>query len=282
MVRFESGYFDRENRKYIIDNMTPTRWLVNYIWSEEFMMTLDHFGCGGSFGKVAYSTRRQLIGGAGSRLIYVKDRETGKHFCANQLFTATPHDFHEAHIVPGGHTVIGEELGIRVTLSLTAPTKGYAELWKVEIENRTDKIRDLSIYAHAGLRADYTGHNSYTLADWNDQLGGVLYSHVAYAEPGRLHYEHEHLYFCSTYPVNSYTTSQDKFKGLYRGFDAPICMEWDQLPNNGSSYNDYNTTAVEHRLVLQPGAKQVIYYVAGMAKTVDEAVEGAKSYLAEG
>ena len=282
MVRFESGYFDRENRKYIIDNMTPTRWLVNYIWSEEFMMTLDHFGCGGSFGKVAYSTRRQLIGGAGSRLIYVKDRQSGEYFCANQLFTAKPHDFHQAHIVPGGHTVIGEELGIRVSLSLTAPTKGYAELWKAEIENRTDKVRDLSIYAHASLRADYTGHNSYTLADWNEELGGVLYSHVAYAEPGRLHYEHEHLYFCSSYPVNSYTTSQDKFKGLYRGFDAPICMEWDQLPNNGSSYNDYNTTAVEHRLVLQPGETKVIYYVAGMAKTVEEAVAGAKAYLAEG
>ena len=83
MVKFESGYFDRENRKYIINNMTPTRPLVNFIWSEEFMMTLDHFGCGSSFGKVAYSTRRPLIGGAGSRLIYIKDREDGKYFCAN-------------------------------------------------------------------------------------------------------------------------------------------------------------------------------------------------------
>ena len=52
MTKFESGYFDRENRRYIITNMTPTRPLVNHIWSEEFMMTLDHFGCGSSFGKV--------------------------------------------------------------------------------------------------------------------------------------------------------------------------------------------------------------------------------------
>ena len=115
MTKFESGYFDRDNRKYIITNMTPTRPLVNYIWSEEFMMTLDHFGCGSSFGKVAYSTRRPLIGGEGSRLIFVKDRQSGKHFCANGLYTAKPHDFHEAHIVPGGHSVIGEEMGVRVT-----------------------------------------------------------------------------------------------------------------------------------------------------------------------
>ena len=46
MIKFESGYFDRDNRKYMITNMTPTRPLVNHIWSEEFMMTPDHFGCG--------------------------------------------------------------------------------------------------------------------------------------------------------------------------------------------------------------------------------------------
>ena len=282
MTKFESGYFDRDNRKYIITNMTPTRPLVNYIWSEEFMMTLDHFGCGSSFGKVAYSTRRPLIGGEGSRLIFVKDRQSGKHFCANGLYTAKPHDFHEAHIVPGGHSVIGEEMGVRVTFSLTAPMKGYAELWKVEIENRSETVRELSVYAHAGLQADYSGHRSYTCADWNQELGGILYSHEIYPEPGVTHYEHEHLYFCSNYPVNSFTTSQDKFKGLYRTFAEPLAMEWDSLPNNGSSYNDYNTTAVEHRVALQAGEKQTIYYVAGMAKTPEEAVNSAKAYLAEG
>ena len=87
-------------------------------------MALDHFGCGSSFGKVAYSTRRPLIGGEGSRLIFVKDRQSGKRFCANGLYTAKPHDFHEAHIVPGGHSVFGEEMGVLVTFSLTAPMKG--------------------------------------------------------------------------------------------------------------------------------------------------------------
>ena len=282
MVKFESGYFDRENRKYIIDNMTPTRPLVNFIWSEEFMMTLDHFGCGSSFGKVAYSTRRPLIGGEGARLIYVKDRKSGEYFCANGLYTAKPHDFHESHIVPGGQTVIGEEMGIRVSFSLTAPMKGYAELWKVEIENRSDAERELSVYAHACLQADYSGHRSYTCADWNEALGGILYSHEIYPEPGVTFYEHGHLYFCSSYPVNSYTTSQDKFKGLYRTFAEPLAMEWDALPNNGSSYNDCNTTAVEQRVTLFSGEKKVIYYVAGMAKSPEEACDAAKDYLKEG
>ena len=88
MLKFESGYFDRENRKYIITNMTPTRPLINHIWNEKFMMTLDHFGCGESFGKVAYAVRRGLVGGEGSRLIYIKDRENGKYFCANNNFSS--------------------------------------------------------------------------------------------------------------------------------------------------------------------------------------------------
>ncbi len=282
MTTFRSGHFDRESRSYIITDMTPRRPLINHIWSEEMMMKLDHLGCGSSFGKTAYSTRRPLIGGEGSRLIYVKDRRSGEYFCANARFTAKPHEVHEAQVQPGCHTVIGQQLGIRVTLRLTAPQEGFAELWCAEIENRTDRVRELSVYAHAGLQADYTGHNSYTCADWNEALGGVLYSHQAYPEPGGVYYEHAHLYFCSSEPVSSYTTDQATFKGLYRTFAEPLALEQEALANNGTSYSDSNTTAVEHRLTLQPGQVRRIYYVAGMAKTVPEAVQEAKCLLTPG
>ncbi len=282
MVTFESGHFDRENRKYIITNMTPTRPLANHIWSEDVMMWIDHFGCGASIAKVGYNMRRPMIGGHAARAIYVKDREDGQFFCANQRYSKKPHDFHEAHVYPGGHTVIGEELGVRVTLTLTAPTKGYAELWKVQVENRTDRARDLSVYAHAGLQADYTGHRAYTLADFDKEVNGILYAHNAYPEPGALFFEQGYLYFGCSAPVNSYTTEQAHFKGTYRWFDDPIAMEWDQLPNDGVAYSDGNTAVLELRMNLAAGEERTVYFAVGAAKSKEEAAANSKGYLAPG
>lgn len=282
MVKFESGYFDRENRKYIITNMTPTRPLINHIWNEKFMMTLDHFGCGDSFGKVAYAVRRGLVGGEGSRLIYIKDRENGKYFCANNNFSSKPIARQEAHVYPGGHTVIGEEMGIRSTLSLTAPLKGFAELWKVEVENLSDRERDLSLYAHCRLLCEYGGHKPYNRVDWNEELGGILYSHKIYQYPGSYKFEHDHFYFSCSDKVNSYTTCNSNFKGIYRSFAEPIAMESDALPNDGTSYSEYITTAVELRVPLKAGEKRTIYFVAGMSKNTEEAIADAKKYLAPG
>ena len=282
MTEFESGYFDRENREYVITNMTPVRPLTNHIWSEDLMMTLDHFGCGSSFAKTGYNTRRPLIGGHASRTIYVKDRQDGRYFCANQCYTAKPHDFHRAYILTGGHRVIGEELGIRVTFTLTAPMKGYGELWKVQVENRTDRARDLSVYVHAGLLADYTGHRAYTLGDFHKEVNGILYAHKAFPEPGALHYDHEYLYFSSSAPVNSYTTDHKNFKGTYRTFAEPIAMEWDQLPNDGVSYSDGNTAALELRIALKAGEEQTVYFTVGAAKTEAEAIRDSQNYLTPG
>lgn len=282
MAAFPSGYFDRENRQYVITNMTPERPLINHIWSEDLMMTLDHFGCGSSFAKTGYNTRRPLIGGHASRAIYIKDRETGAYFCANNCYTAQPHDFHRAYVMTGGHQVVGEKLGIRVTFTLTAPKKGYAELWKVETENVTQQTRELSVYIHAALLADYTGHRAYTLGDFHQGINGILYSHKAFPEPGALHYDHEYLYLASSHPVNSYTTDHKNFRGTYRTFAQPIAMEWDQLPNDGVSYSDGNTAALELRLSLAAGEKSTIYFTVGAAKTEEEAIRDANAYLSPG
>lgn len=282
MGKFPSGYFDRENREYVITDMTPVRPLINHIWSEELMMTLDHFGCGSSFAKTGYNTRRPLIGGHASRAIYIKDRETGAYFCANARFSSKAPELHRAYVLTGAHRVVSQTQDIRVTFTLTAPIQGYAELWKVEVENCRDSARDLSVYLHAGLLADYTGHRAYTLGDFHPELNGILYSHKAFPEPGALYYDHAYVYFASSAPVNSYTTDHKNFRGTYRTFAEPIAMEWDALPNDGVSYSDGNTAALELRLSLAPMEMKTLYFTVGTAKTEEEAIAASKAYLKEG
>ena len=44
-----TGYFDNKNKEYIITDMRPRRPLENYLWNEEFLSHVNHFGFGESF-----------------------------------------------------------------------------------------------------------------------------------------------------------------------------------------------------------------------------------------
>ncbi|MBQ3133890.1 MAG: hypothetical protein IJC17_06440 [Clostridia bacterium] len=275
----KNGYFDRSAREFVITDMAPRRPLINYIWNEEFLMGIDHTGQGKSFAKVGYNTRRMVIDPAeGSRLIYVKDRATGAYFCANKPFFAAPHDAYETRVGVGKQAIVGEKLGVRVTLTLTAPTSGFAELWRIDVENRTEQPRDLSLYLHAMLAENVTDHYSYNRCDWSDPVGGLLFEHAAYLPP----HDYPIVYLCADRPVNSYTTSQTTFKGHYRTYAEPIGVEADQLDNAGGSYDDWPSAAMELRLAPAAGETLTTYVVCGTARTAAEAADDARKFLQNG
>lgn len=277
----KTGYF--HEKKYIIKDMEPVRPLVNYIWNEEFLIKLDHNASGFSFAKVGYNTRRTVIAdGEGSRLVYLKDRKTGEYFCVNRPFTKEPHDSLHTEVGCGVQTVVGEKYGLRGTFTVTAPMQGYGELWRVEVENTQNAERELSLYVHAMLGIDYTGHCSYNLCRWSDTVGGLFCSHDIYHEGGKKLHDYPHIYFCADQPVNSFATSQTAFKGLYRTYAEPVALEQDSLNNHGGSYDDYPSGALELRLTLAPGEKKTVCFAASISRNEQEAAQQVKMLLKPG
>ncbi len=75
------GYFNDVQKEYVITEMKPRRPLDNYLWNEEFLANINHFGFGESFLRLPENNRRYLFfGGEATRLVYIKDKETGEIF----------------------------------------------------------------------------------------------------------------------------------------------------------------------------------------------------------
>ena len=79
----ELGYFDTENREYVITNMHPRRPLKNYLWNEKVVAFYDQFGCGNATANTLTQLRPMALE---NRMVYVKDNKTGKYYSPNKNF----------------------------------------------------------------------------------------------------------------------------------------------------------------------------------------------------
>lgn len=273
------GYFDDNSNTYVVENMFPRRPLLNYIWNEEYIMGVDHTGQGKGFASVGEGLRRDLfLPDCESRLIYIKDEDTGEYWCMNKPFKEGKLDKYQCHVGVGVQTIIGTYSKIQGELSMTVPITGKAELWKLQLENTGEINRNLSVYVYAKVHVNETCHCSYNISDWNEQVGGLYYSHAIYGAE----HPYSKLYFCADRKADSYCTSDVRFRGMYQTFAAPIGVEAECLDNKGSSYDDYPSASMQFRLQLKAGETQVIHLTAGLATCEEEAAENARQYLEKG
>ena len=73
------GYFNDLEKEYVITDMRPLRPLENYLWNENFLTNVNHFGFGDSFFRLSGDSRRYLFKEKeATRLIYIKDKQTNE------------------------------------------------------------------------------------------------------------------------------------------------------------------------------------------------------------
>lgn len=273
------GYFDDVKKEYLIENMFPKRPLINYIWNEEYIMGVDHTGQGKGFASVGAGLRRDIfLPDCDNRLIYIKDEETGEYCCINKPFGQGKLTNYRCHVGIGVQKIVSEYSMIRNTFSMTVPVKGKAELWQLKLENLTGQTRKLSVYIYAKVHENETCHCSYNLCDWDENVGGLYFSHI--------HYGAEHpytgIYLCADKDVDSYCTSDTRFRSLYQTLEHPLGLEKPFLDNLGSSYDEYPTAALQFRIELGNKEVQTLNMVVGLATDKECAAKDAKQYLQEG
>ena len=93
-----------------------------------------------------------------SRLIYVRDNETGEFWNVNWEPVQKPYETFEC--VHGlGYTILTTRVnGISISFRIFVPKgKDPVELWTLKIENTTGRWRDLSIFAYTNSSSSING-----------------------------------------------------------------------------------------------------------------------------
>lgn len=225
------GYFDNENREYIIDKLDlPTSW-TNYLGVKDMCTVINHTAGGYSFYKSPeYHRVTRFRGNAvpmdrPGHYIYLRDEEDGDYWSISWQPVGKSFDKAKYRCRHGmSYTVYECDYNeIHAEQKLCIPIEDAVELWDVKIKNNSDKIKKLSIFSYLEfsfhhIEMDNKNFQMSMYAAGSSYEDGIIEHDLFYEEFG-------YQFFTSNFKPDSFDCLRDKFLGLYRTEDNPIAIE---------------------------------------------------------
>ena len=268
------GYFDDEDREYVIERPdTPLPW-INYLGTEEYFGIISNTAGGYSFYKDARLRRltRYRYNNApldsGGRYIYLRDDDpylSGPSFWSPSWQpTRTPLDEYECRHGMG-YTVIRSQLnGIEASTRYFVPLGESLEIWELTLINYRDETAQLSVYSAIEFNLwdamdDATNfQRNYSIGEVEVvNGGGVIYHKTEYRER-RDHF----AYLACSESVAGFDTQREAFLGAYQGWDSPSAVKAGQM-SDSMARGWQPIGAQQVKVQLEPGEQKKIIFVLG-------------------
>ncbi|MCR5217097.1 N,N'-diacetylchitobiose phosphorylase [Treponema sp.] len=291
------GFFDDENKEYVITKPdTPAPW-ANYLGSPEYGAIISNNAGGYSFVKSGANGRilRYIFNGSDTpgRYIYIRDNESKDYWSTSwQPVGKNLNEYkNECRHGTGYTTFKSFYSGIQAKAAYYVPLDSTHEVWALTIKNCSNKKRSLTVTGYA----EFTNNSNYeqdqvnlqyslfisrTLFENNkviQQIHGNL-SDIEKSRPVDNKIETERFFGLAGAKVSSWCGDKESFLGKYRSYNNPAGVENGDL-HNISSYNENSCGALSTDIELKPEETKTIAFIVGMkyAKEADKIIEGYKN-----
>ena len=289
------GYFDLQNKEYVITRPdTPAPW-ANYLGSPAYGAIISNNAGGYSFvqsganGRIAryrFNSNMALPG----RYVYIRDNDTADYWSASWQPVGKPLDQYKSECRHGtAYTVMtAEYAGIKSETTYYVPLNKTYEVWRAKITNVSGKDRNLSAYGFI----EFTNENNYEQDQVNLQYT-LFITRTSFEENKILQHinensgkdatgsNHRERFFGMVgAPVSAYNGNLDSFIGPYRTYSNPIAVENGKC-DNVLNYNSNACGALQSDLVLKDGETAELIYVLGQRDNA-EATKILDTYKAQG
>ena len=158
------GYFDLENKEYVITKPnTPAPW-ANYLGSPEYGAIISNnaggysfvkSGANGRISRYRFNSNMALPG----RYIYIRDRDLNDYWSASWQPVGKSLDKYESKCQHGtAYTIISAKYeGISSETSYYVPLNKTYEVWNIKVTNNDVKARNLSLFGFI----EFTNEDNY-------------------------------------------------------------------------------------------------------------------------
>jgi len=269
------GYFDEKAREYVITNPnTPAPW-ANYLGSPEYGAIVTQNAGGYSFVKSGAAGRilRYMFNqfDEPGRYIYLRDEETGEFWSATWKPVRKPLEQYktECHHGTSYTEIISEYNGIRSRALYYVPMGATHEVWRISVENLTDKPRKIAVFGYA----EFTTESFYTQDLVNMQYTQFItrtefkqdfllqrINEFKNRKPDGTNGQ-ERFFGVAGAPVKSYTGRREQFLGRNR-FDEPQAV-LDGACDDSLNYNGNPCGALQIEFALAAGEKKTAAFLLG-------------------
>ncbi|NOY59346.1 MAG: N,N'-diacetylchitobiose phosphorylase [Calditrichaeota bacterium] len=277
------GYFDNENREYVIERPdVPVSW-TNYLGVKNMCTVISHNAGGYSFFKSPEHHRitrfrpNAIPLDRPGHYVYIRDDETGEYWSIS--WQPVGKDLHKAKYTCRHGLSYSkfecEYQNIKSEQLLFIPLNDDVELWDVKIKNLSDKPRKLSVFSYVEfsfhhIEIDNQNFQMSLYASGSNFKDGIIEYDFFY-EPWTYHF------FASNKEPDSYDCVREKFIGNYRTESNPIGVERGELQNS-TELGGNHCGSLHKRIELQPGEEERLIFMLGVGSREDAGYLMKKKY----
>lgn len=265
------GYFDNENREYVIDKLDiPTSW-TNYLGVRDMCTVINHTAGGYTFYKspeyhrVTRFRPNAVPMDRPGHYVYIRDDEDGDYWSVSWQPVGKSFDEAKYKCRHGMSYTVYEcdYKGIHAEQKLSIPIDDPVELWDVKIKNNSDKERNLSVFSYLEfsfhhIEMDNKNFQMSMYASGSSYEDGIIENDLFYEEFG-------YQYFTANFEADSFDCLRDNFIGSYRTEDNPIAVEKGVCSGSFEKGNNH-CGALHKRITLAPGEEIRIVFMLGEGK----------------
>lgn len=262
------GYFDNENREYVIERVDLSASWTNYIGVEDMCGVVNHTAGGYLFYKspeyhrITRFRANAIPMDRPGHYVYLRDHESEDYWSISWQPVGKSLDEAKYTCRHGLSYSVYEcdYEGIKASQTLVIPIGDAVELWDVKVQNQSDRVRELSLFSYC----EFSFHHI-NMDNQNFQMS--MYAAGSSCEDGIIEHdlfyeEFGYQYFTSSTGQDSFETLRDQFIGKYRTEDNPIGVEKGYL-EGGSENGSNHCGAFQKKVVLQPGEEIRVVYMLG-------------------
>ena len=266
------GFFDDNNKEYVITTpKTPLPW-INYLGCTDFF-TLISNTCGGyTFYKDAKLLRmtryryNDTTPDTNGKYFYIKDGDT--IWNPGWQPTKTELDSYECRHGIGYSKFTGAKNGIEAALTTFVPIGDPVELTKVTLTNKGNAKKDITLFSYVewclwNADDDMKNYQRNLSIGEVEVIDSTIYHKTEYRER-RNHYA---VYSVNT-KIDGFETSRDEFRGAYNGPDKPAAVIEGKLHNTIAS-GWYPIASHQINVSLEAGESKTFVFALGYVENAE-------------
>lgn len=268
------GYFDNENREYVIDKVdVPQSW-TNYLGVKDMCAVVNQTAGGYIFYKAPQYHRITRFRPNGvpmdrpGHYVYIRDNDSGEYWTISwqPVGLDLKKAKYECRHGLSYSKYSCEYNDISANQTLFIPIDDPIELWDINIKNNGKNKRNLSVYSYLEfsfhhIDMDNQNFQMSLYAAGSSYEDGIIEHDLFYEEDG-------YQFFTSNFEPDGFDCLRDKFIGPYRTETNPLAVE------AGENYSSFELTGnhcgvLRRDLILSEGEDIRLLFMLGEGKRED-------------
>ncbi len=271
------GHFSNDGSEFIVTRPdTPRPWF-NYLFNDVYHCLISQTGGGFSYYRDPkyYRIHRydHLTSDRPGRYLYLRDPATGKIWTPTWQPLRKPCPNWECRHGFGYTRISSTANGIQSTITYFVAKEAPVELWLVSLKNVSKSKKGVEAFPFVDLVAGDVAletHYRNILCLYNDaSFDPSLKAIVAFKHPFKSWHKTGYAFFATSFPVESYECSREKFVGPYSNLAEPAGLKQKRLSRHAVRGEDM-VGVFQGQFQLKPGQSQEFVVVLGMTEKREE------------